>query len=168
MIPHEPNPSFGATFPSSQGFRGQSRPWRVPPITLGPRRSIGSSDSTGRPPRHPPGTGRDRPLRKCIPRVSPPSLFGTLRTKAVSHLSMKTTKVKGIRCGKIWRTQRMVEMVTVTTKGRGTRTTSHHRIPRTKSLARDDVVCHSFVGIIRYNPIHGDILLKISGRVEIT
>ena len=136
----ESNPSFGATFPSFQGFLGQSRPWRVHPIMLGPRRSIGSSGSTGRPPRRRPRIGRDRPLRKCIPRALRPSLFGTRRMKTVGHLFTKMTKVKGIRCGKIWKTQRTVERVTAMTKRRETRTTNHPQIPRTKSPARDDVV----------------------------
>jgi len=126
----------------------QSLRWRVLRTTLGPPLSIGSSGSTGKPPRRLPRMERDRSLRRCIPTVYPPLLFGILHMKMDSHLYPKAMK---IRFGKICRTQRTIETATTTM-------TSHHPT-HTKSLAPDDV-CHVLIlvgkqryVIIRYNRV---------------
>ena len=120
----------------------------MPPITLGPRHSIGFSGSIGRPLRPLPTTERDRPSRRYIPKASPLSLFGIHRTKVGNQLSLKMTNAT--RYGKIWKRPKTV----VTTKGRNTWAISRRPILYTKSLARNDSCC----------AYHGSIEQKIHYR----
>jgi len=174
VLYHSPSNPLGLpvlmAFPP-QVSQGQSHPWRVPPITLDPHLSIGSSGSTGQPQRRLPRIGKGKPSRRCTLRVSPPLLFGILRMKMADHLFLKAMTVKETRYGKAWKTRRIMKIAVAMTKTGVTRTTSHRPSPRSKGLVRDNVVLSRFIGtkkyvIIRYNHVPSDAL-RSSGHVKI-
>lgn len=128
------------SFLCSQVSLGQLLLWRVPPTTLGPHLSIGSSGFMGQHLRPPPRVGKGRPSRRCILRASLPLSFGIPRSEIVGPLDLKTTKVKEIRYGKVCRARTAVAMA----KGRMKK---NHSPPLcTKNPEGDDVVQQYFSG----------------------